>query len=426
MSSENNSRVPRLRFPGFTGEWNMIKLGDIGDTYSGLAGKSKEDFETGDAKFITFMNVLKNVRIDTNILSIVNVGEGEKQNLVKYGDLLFNTSSETPEEVGFCSVYDSESDERVYLNSFCFGYRLRNISEYNPLYIAYYFRSDYGREMMHIIAQGITRFNLSKEHFNKINIPIPSFIEQKKIAECLSEMDKLIAAQGENVDALKEKKKGLMQQLFPQKGETTPRLRFPEMKGEWKEIRFGDVARINRGGSPRPISDYLTDDPRGVNWIKIGDVEADAKYIKHADEKIIPDGISRSREVKSGDFLLSNSMSFGRPYILKINGCIHDGWLVIQDYQKTFDKEFLYYLLSSDSMLKQYKSFAAGSSVLNLNKEIVAMVRLSIPPTLAEQQKIADCLSALDDLIASESAELEALKDHKKGLMQQLFPQPAK
>lgn len=202
-----------------------------------------------------------------------------------------------------------------------------------------------------------------------------------------------------------------------------PRLRFPGFTGDWKEIVFGDVAGINRGGSPRPISNFLTTDPNGVNWIKIGDVEADAKYISHAEERIIPEGVSHSREVHSGDFLLSNSMSFGRPYILKIDGCIHDGWLVIQDYQDTFDKEFLYYLLSSDSVLKQYQSFAAGSSVLNLNKDIVAKVRLYIPPSLAEQKKIAKCLTGIDNLIAAQSDNVDALKEKKKGLMQQLFPQ---
>lgn len=202
-----------------------------------------------------------------------------------------------------------------------------------------------------------------------------------------------------------------------------PRLRFPGFTGDWKEIVFGDVAGINRGGSPRPIGKYLTTDPKGVNWIKIGDVEADAKYISHAEERIIPEGVSYSRKVRSGDFLLSNSMSFGRPYILKIDGCIHDGWLVIQDYQDTFDKEFLYYLLSSDSVLKQYQSFAAGSSVLNLNKEIVAKVRLYIPPSFAEQKKIAECLSEIDSLIIAQSENIDALKEKKTGLMQQLFPQ---
>lgn len=207
--------TPSLRFPGFEGEWEERKLGEIGDTFSGLTGKSKEDFENGNSKFITFMNVLKNVRIDTSILGTVNVGDNERQNKVENGDMLFNTSSETPEEVGFCAVYDSDIKENVYLNSFCFGYRFKDTTNYYPLFLAYYFRSSYGRDLMNRIAQGITRFNLSKEYFTKAIIPFPSFVEQQTIAECLSAWDYTIAAEQNKLDALIAHKKGLMQQLFP-------------------------------------------------------------------------------------------------------------------------------------------------------------------------------------------------------------------
>lgn len=208
--------IPRLRFPGFEGEWEERTLGEIGDTFSGLTGKSKEDFENGNSKFITFMNVLKNVRIDTSILGTVNVGDCERQNTVENGDMLFNTSSETPEEVGFCSVYDSDIQENVYLNSFCFGYRFKEKTNYYPLFLAYYLRSVYGRSLMNRLAQGITRFNLSKEYFNKAIIPFPTFNEQQKIAECLSSLDQVISAEEKELEALKVHKKGLMQQLFPQ------------------------------------------------------------------------------------------------------------------------------------------------------------------------------------------------------------------
>ena len=132
---------------------------------------------------------------------------------------------------------------------------------------------------------------------------------------------------------------------------------------------MGSCAQILRGGSPRPIQDYLTTNDQGVNWIKIGDVSSEAKYITYTEEKIIPEGVTKSRRVYKGDLILSNSMSFGRPYILNIDGCIHDGWLVIQKFKKTFDKDFLYYALSSEQTIQQYTRMAAGSSVQNLNKE---------------------------------------------------------
>ena len=133
----------------------------------------------------------------------------------------------------------------------------------------------------------------------------------------------------------------------------------------WNISSFDKLAKVFRGGSPRPIQAYITDSPNGINWIKIGDVRADDKYITTTAEKIIPEGVSSSRRVFAGDFILSNSMSFGRLYILKIDGCIHDGWLTIQDYQDSFDVDFLYYLLSSEEVMKQYIAMAAGSSVKN-------------------------------------------------------------
>lgn len=213
---QQGGTTPQLRFPGLTGDWDEKKLGDIGDTYSGLSGKSKEDFEKGNSKFITFMNVLNNVKIDTDILGTVNITEGERQNKVEFGDMLFNTSSETPEEVGFCAVFDSILEEDVYLNSFCFGYRFHDRSKHLPFFLAYYMRSDCGRELMHRLAQGITRFNLSKGYFNKAIVRFPSSVEQQKIASCLSELDKNIKSESIKLESLKNHKRGLMQQLFPE------------------------------------------------------------------------------------------------------------------------------------------------------------------------------------------------------------------
>lgn len=213
---QQGGTTPQLRFPGLTGDWDEKKLGDIGDTYSGLSGKSKEDFEKGNSKFITFMNVLNNVKIDTDILGTVNITEGERQNKVEFGDMLFNTSSETPEEVGFCAVFVSILEEDVYLNSFCFGYRFHDRSKHLPFFLAYYMRSDCGRELMHRLAQGITRFNLSKGYFNKAIVRFPSSVEQQKIASCLSELDKNIKSESIKLESLKNHKRGLMQQLFPE------------------------------------------------------------------------------------------------------------------------------------------------------------------------------------------------------------------
>ena len=189
---------------------------------------------------------------------------------------------------------------------------------------------------------------------------------------------------------------------------------------DWDCDKFGEKVKIYRGGSPRPIQDYITHSSTGINWIKIGDVGENDKYIRSTQEKIIPEGVSKSREVHVGDFILSNSMSFGRPYILDINGCIHDGWLTIQEYKNTFHTEYLYYLLSSNLVYQQYISMAAGSSVKNLNKDKVSALNV-VYPTLLEQERIAEALSDVDSMISSLEKLIEKKKAVKQGAMQELL-----
>ena len=162
----------------------------------------------------------------------------------------------------------------------------------------------------------------------------------------------------------------------------------------WEWISLGMVLEIERGGSPRPIKAYLTNDDNAINWIKIGDTEKDKKYINQVKEKIIPEGAAKSRMVYKGDFLLTNSMSFGRPYILNVDGCIHDGWLVLRDKYHAFNKDFLYYLLSSTFAYYQFCNSVSGAVVKNLNSEKVSASIFPIPP-LNEQYKIATKLEKL-------------------------------
>ena len=175
--------------------------------------------------------------------------------------------------------------------------------------------------------------------------------------------------------------------------------------------KFGDVATIVRGASPRPIQMFLTDSSDGVNWIKIGDVEVGSKYITKTKEKITKEGASKSRIVKKGDFILSNSMSFGRPYILKIDGCIHDGWLAISDYERYFISDFLYYLLNSSSIQRTMAQKASfGGAVQNLNADIVRGIELPVPPMEVQERivKVLDNFDAIcSDLGIGLPAEIE-------------------
>jgi len=188
---------------------------------------------------------------------------------------------------------------------------------------------------------------------------------------------------------------------------------------DWKECSLNDVIKIKRGASPRPIESYLTFSSSGVRWIKIGDAPRDGKYIVSTAEKITKEGANHSVRVYLGDFILSNSMSFGRPYLLGIDGCIHDGWLRLYDFQNEVDKDFLYYLLSSPSVKGQYESFAAGSGVQNLNKEVVKKVQVFLPE-LSEQQAIASVLSNFDEHIDDLSELIEKKKAIRDGALDDL------
>lgn len=183
-----------------------------------------------------------------------------------------------------------------------------------------------------------------------------------------------------------------------------------ELPEGWAWERLGNVSTIARGGSPRPIEDYLTDNVDGIKWIKIGDTEKDGKYILHTKEKIKPAGLSKTRYVQSGDFLLTNSMSFGRPYILKTNGCIHDGWLVIGNIDTVFNQDYLYYALSSGFMYTTLSLLAAGSTVKNLKSDTVRSVLFPIPP-FGEQERMARRLEQLIILVDAINAEKGQLVD---------------
>lgn len=195
------------------------------------------------------------------------------------------------------------------------------------------------------------------------------------------------------------------------------------MKEDWVECLLGEILTIERGGSPRPIKEFLTQDKNGVNWIKIGDATNSAKYILKTVQKIKPSGLKKSREVFPGDLLLSNSMSFGRPYIMGIKGAIHDGWLVIRD-NKYLDKDFLYYALGSPTTFNQFSKKAKGSTVKNLNIGLVSDVNIqlvSLPEQKAIVKKIEELFSSLDSGIADLKKAQDQLVIYRQAVLKKAF-----
>ena len=245
-------------------------------------------------------------------------------------------------------------------------------------------------EMIHtfqVNSQGITsdNWNLKYPAFSEIEIAIAKQVkEQELIASFFTSLDNLITLH----------QRDSIMRFFGAW----------DNANAWEQRKFSELVQIERGGSPRPIDDFITDAPNGLNWIKIGDAPTQGNYITKTAEKIRPEGLSKTREVHPGDLILSNSMSFGKPYIMGIDGCIHDGWLLIRNTYGVFDLTFLCHLLGTPQMLSQYRSLAAGSTVNNLNKELVGNTVVTIP-SMTEQRVLGDYLEQLDNLITLHQRE---------------------
>lgn len=416
MSKNKNILIPKLRFPEFVdcGEWKEKKLGEVGEP---LMCKRifKEQTTYKSENGIPFYKIGTFGKKADSFISVELYNEFKaKYNFPNKGDILISASG----TIGRLVIYDGEpayyqdsnivwlsNNEELITNSLLFYCYL----------IVNWQTSDGG-----IIKR------LYNSDLKNISIQFPQKKqEQQKIAFCLSSLDEVIEAHSKKLQLLKDHKKGLMQNLFPQEGEKVPKLRFPEFQNcrEWEEVKFSNFIKLYRGSSPRPIIDFLTQDQNGVNWIKIGDTKNAKNFrISKTEQKITIEGAEQSRKVLKGELILANSMSYGATYELEIDGCIYDGWFVLRKYEEHYDKEFLLQLLNSDFIQNQYEKFAAGGIVKNISSDIVYEVLVSKPTTIGEQEKIADCLSSLDKTIEAQAEKIDQLEQHKKGLMQGLFP----
>lgn len=257
----------------------------------------------------------------------------------------------------------------------------------------------YLMQTIHFEAVEHTRYWISR--YSQIEIPVPPLSIQQEIVRILDTFTELTANLQTELDARKKQYAYYRDCL----------LNFEGVDGvEWKKL--GEISVIVRGASPRPINNFLTSGSEGVNWIKIGDTKAGVKYITETKEKITKEGASKSRYVKKGDFILSNSMSFGRPYILAVDGCIHDGWLSISAFENVLISDYFYYILNSAKVQQEMKMKASfGGAVQNLNVDIVKSLEIPIPP-LPEQRRIVAILdhfeTLVNDLSVGLPAELEA------------------
>ena len=399
------SSTPAIRFKGFTDTWEQRKLGDVAKYRN---GKAHENDISEQGKFI----VVNSKFVSTN-------GEVRKFSNKQIEPLFKNeiafVLSDVPNGRAIARTFLVDKNDKYTLNQRIAG--ITPIEGTCPYFLhilmnrnKYFLQFDDGAKQTNLSVDDVIEF---AEYY-------PSSEEQQQIGNFFRQLDNLITLHQRKYDKLTNVKKSMLEKMFPKNGSNVPEIRFKGFTEAWEQRKLNELVIIERGGSPRPIDKFITNDANGLNWVKIGDAPQQGNYITKTAEKIIPEGLSKTREVHPGDLILSNSMSFGKPYIMAINGCIHDGWLLIRDTNKVFDLKFLCQMLGIEQMLSQYKALAAGSTVNNLNKELVGNTNVKIP-NIKEQQQIGDYFANLDNLITLHQRELEKLKNLKKACLEKMF-----
>ncbi len=396
--------------------WRITTLAELGETFGGLTGKTKRDFGHGYARYITFMNIMSNVVIDCDALERVNVKSSEAQHHVIKGDLFFNGSSETPDEVGMCAVLEDDL-QGVFLNSFCFGFRLREGARVDGLYLAYYFRSPAGRELLKSLAQGAIRYNLSKTALLKTSFPLPPIGEQEAIAEALSDADALVESLERLLGKKRQLKQGVMQELL------TGKSRLPGFSGKWRSCLLGDViTSCSSGATPYRGRPDFYQGP--VKWITSG--ELNYNVISDTIEHISHEAVS-STNLKvhpAGTFLmaitgLEAAGTRGACGIVGTPATTNQSCMAIYPSTELLTGFlFQYYVLRGNELALRY---CQGTKQQSYTATLVRLLPIDLPPTPAEQSAIVTILEDIDADIAALEAKLAKARQVKQGMMQQLL-----
>lgn len=394
-------KVPRLRFRGFSEDWEHRKVEELGDTFTGLTGKTKEDFGHGDATFVTYINVFSNPITDLKMTESVEIDA--KQNQVEYGDIFFTTSSETPEEVGMSSVWLG-NEANVYLNSFCFGYR--PVTELAPYYMAFMLRSPNVRKKFIFLAQGISRYNISKNRVMDIEIPVPNIDEQRKVGQFFKDIDDLITLHQRKLDQLKELKKAYLQLMFPKKDETVPRVRFADFEDDWQLCKLGETFSIIMGQSPN--SENYTENPDDYILVQ---GNSDMK-----NNKVVPIiwTTQVTKKAEKGDLILSVRAPVGEIGKTDYNVVLGRGVAAVKG------NDFIFQQLRKMKDSGYWTRYSTGSTFESINSNDIKEALINIP-NKDEQQKIGDLFTHLDDAIILNQNKLNQLKSLKKSYLQNMF-----
>lgn len=382
------SRISELIATHCPGGVEQVPLGDVGQFVRGN-GLQKTDLRETGFPAIHYGQIHTYYGLWTDkTKSFTDPSRAAKLRKAAPGDLIIATTSEDDAAVAKATAWVGDGEVAVSGDAYIFRHKL------DPNYMSYFFQSGQFQEQKKRFITGAKVRRISGDSLAKITIPVPPLDIQREIVAILNKFTALEAQ-------LRAELEGRLRQyehyahVLLANDDSAP------------SVELGDIATIVRGASPRPIQSFITTAEEGVPWIKIGDVPSGGKYITGTGQRVTPAGAAKSRRVRPGDFVLSNSMSFGRPYISKIDGYIHDGWLAISSFEESFVPDYLYHLLRSAPVQAEFERRAGAGTVKNLNADIVKSVSVPLP-SRRRQEEVVELLDRFDALVNDPSSGLPA------------------
>lgn len=406
------SRKPKIRFKGYNDDWEQRELGNIGQTYTGLSGKTKDDFGHGHAQFVTYMNVFSNPISNPKMNEPIEVDS--KQNEVEVGDVFFTTSSETPKEVGMTSVL-IEKQGKMYLNSFCFGYRL--YEKYDSYYLAYMLRSNSFREKIIMLAQGISRYNISKNKVMEIDVFIPSYKEQMEIGKYFRDFDTLITLHQRKLEKLMNVKKSMLEKMFPKQGSVVPEIRFCGFTDAWEQRKLSGILceKNERTSDFNSFPLYSLTIENGITP-KTNRYERSSLVTKTEDLFKI---VNQNEFVTNPMNLRFGALGYNKnPHYISVSG-YYDVFSIDNDKCSAFWNSYF----KTISVMTVFDNAATGSLIekRRVKYSTLKQISLLMPIELREKQKIGSFFEDIDELITLHQRKLEKLKNIKKSMLEKMF-----
>ncbi|MCE2137361.1 Type I site-specific deoxyribonuclease [Lactiplantibacillus plantarum] len=401
-------KVPELRFPGFTDDWEERKLGELSNIVGGgTPSTSNPEYWDGDIDWYAPAEIGEQSYVSKSKKTITELGlKKSSARILPVGTVLFTSragigntailAKEATTNQGFQSIVPDQNK----LDSYFIFSRTNELKRYGE-----------------VTGAGSTFVEVSGKQMSKMSIMVPELSEQQKIGSFFKQLDDTIVLHQRKLDLLKEQKKGYLQKMFPKNGAKVPELRFAGFADDWEERKLGELANIVRGASPRPIQDpKWFDKDSDIGWLRISDVTEQDGRIRHLEQRISKLGQEKTRVLMEPHLLLSIAATVGKPLVNYVKTGVHDGFLIFLN--PVFDREFMFQWL--DMFRPKWKKYGQPGSQVNLNSELVRNQEIDLP-RIEEQQQIGLFFKQLDDIIALHQRKLDLLKEQKKGFLQKMF-----